>query len=38
VRFAQNSPALRHRDFRLLWTGPSVSLVGSAMQNAAMIL
>ena len=30
-------PALRHRNFRLLWAGQSVSLTGSMMQNAAVL-
>ena len=29
--------ALRHRNFRLLWTGQLVSLVGSMMQTAAIL-
>jgi MFS family permease len=32
-----NYPALRHRNFRLLWTGQSVSLIGTMMQNAAVL-
>ena len=30
-------PALAHRNFRLLWTGQSVSLTGTMMQNAAVL-
>lgn len=30
-------PALRHRDFRLLWIGQLVSISGSLMQNAAIL-
>jgi MFS family permease len=30
-------PALRHRNFRLLWSGQCVSLVGTLMQNAAVL-
>jgi MFS family permease len=30
-------PALRHRNFRLLWTGQLVSMAGSMMQNAAIL-
>jgi MFS family permease len=29
--------ALRHRNFRLLWTGQLVSVAGSMMQNAALL-
>ena len=29
--------ALRHRNFRLLWTGQLVSMAGSMMQNAAIL-
>jgi MFS family permease len=29
--------ALRHRNFRLLWTGQLVSMAGSMMQNAALL-
>ena len=30
-------PALRHRDFRLLWAGQAVSIAGSRMQAAAIL-
>jgi len=30
-------PALRHRDFRLLWFGLLISISGSMMQNAAIL-
>jgi MFS family permease len=30
-------PALESRNFRLLWTGQSISLTGTAMQNAAVL-
>ena len=30
-------PALKYRDFRLLWTGLLVSIAGSMMQNAAIL-
>jgi MFS family permease len=30
-------PALRHRDFRLLWLGLLISVSGSMMQNAAIL-
>lgn len=32
-----DSPALQHRNFRLLWTGQCFSLVGTWMQNAAVL-
>lgn len=30
-------PALKYRDFRLLWTGLLISIAGSMMQNAAIL-
>jgi MFS family permease len=30
-------PALRHRDFRLLWAGQAISIAGSRMQAAAIL-
>jgi MFS family permease len=35
--FADHVPALRHRNFRLLWLGQLVSMAGSMMQNAAIL-
>lgn len=35
-RHASVSPALRYRDFRLLWGGQLISLVGSEMRNIAV--
>jgi MFS family permease len=32
-----HAPALRHRNFRLLWLGQAVSMTGSMMQNAAVL-
>ncbi|MCC6409622.1 MAG: MFS transporter [Planctomycetes bacterium] len=32
-----HAPALRHRNFRLLWFGQAVSMTGSMMQNAAVL-
>ncbi len=34
---AANYPALLHRNFRLLWSGQCVSLIGTLMQNAAVL-
>jgi MFS family permease len=36
-RIAVSFPALRHRDFTLLWAGQLVSFSGSQMQNAAIL-
>lgn len=35
--FFRESTALRHRDFRLLWTGMLISVTGSMMQSAAIL-
>ncbi len=35
--FTSLPPALRHRDFRLLWLGLLISVSGSMMQNAAIL-
>lgn len=37
ARSASRLAALRHRNFRLLWTGQLVSFSGSMMQNAAIL-
>jgi MFS family permease len=34
--FAARFPALKHRDFRLLWLGQIISIAGSQMQNVAI--
>ena len=34
---AEDSPALKHRNFRLLWSGQCFSLVGTWMQNTAVL-
>jgi MFS family permease len=36
-RIAVSFPALRHRDFTLLWAGQLISFSGSQMQNAAIL-
>ena len=37
MALADHIPALRHRNFRLLWLGQLVSMAGSMMQNAAIL-
>lgn len=37
LRIFRNTTALRHRDFRLLWTGMLISVSGSMMQSAAIL-
>src|SRR5256885_13808634 len=36
-RFTDSFPALRHRDFTLLWIGQLLSFAGSRMQTAAIL-